>query len=235
MEYYNVLDRSEYSMTVKHCPDIVDLSDNFLDLDQLEAVSEDFNSSEYMRSHEQKVFFLKPIMDTCNDWVASIKPGCMSTRKVPTDVTRLIEAVGIHRVNQYLRTISDENAGILYTATSNEIRNARARPKQPYKRSDRLLVRDYKNLLKFCMLCMQAKHCVVFEWCLYPDSAENIIRFCKKNIAWNDIMHAHKHNRGHWSFSPMGIPKEDMIWIKRLWDSPELQRVFLEPVEHTIS
>lgn len=235
MEYYNVLDRSEFCLTVKYCPDIVDLTDAFMNVEQLVSISEDFNSDSYMRSHAQKIYFDHAISELCKKWIGTIKEGCISTRKVPADVTRMIDAIGIHRVNDTLRAFRNRDAGIRYTATPKEIRNADARPKRPYQRSDRLLVRDYKNLIKFCMLCMREKHHVTFEWNLYPSDAENIIRFCKKNMSWSDVLHAHKHNRGHYNFYPKEIAAKDMIWIKKIWDSPELVRVFIEHVIHTTS
>ena len=76
---------------------------------------------------------------------------------------------------------------------------------------------------------MNIKHSVTFEWCLYPESAANIFRFCRKNISWNDILHSHKHHKGHWSFSPQSIPAEDMKWIKALWDRPDKMSAFMEP------
>lgn len=220
MKYYDVLERNRYIMIVKECEDITELSDTFVTSEQLG----DLGHTHYYGSGKQKVFFEAQIRKTLQSWIDLIKPGCNSTRNTTSEILQLIEAVDTWKLNHYLDDLN-ESGQPLYAVGAGQnptIRNQTAARAKPRKRSQRIIQRDYKSLIRLMTHGMYTKYDITIEWDLYSYGFQSRVNFAKKVLAWRDITKQVKEKSYFWGFSAGSLTKEDLVYIKQLWDNPEL-------------
>jgi hypothetical protein len=221
--YWNVIDTTKYSVKVQKCVDIMDLSNHFLSLERLLTMDADFND---YNTHAKTVYDVPLIMSVCDDWIATIKDGCASTRKVPAYAAELMNSVSLYMINQWLRHRPIEGTEHHYRVTPNGLFLAGAQRTRPFERTQRIIQRDYKNLIRLLLRLIQVNHNLDLTYPLYADGARVFFEFCKNFATWREIKNLCKNDPGCYDIAPCRLPEDDLKYMKQLWDDPNLMNKF---------
>jgi len=242
MEYFDVLERSKFGIKVRWCPDAENLSNNFITEEQYEALGGHANARtmRFFRSYEGRNSDL-PHPETLKDlptinailtsWIDLIKEGRNSTTATTPEIEELKEHVELWEINNILNNHPANNGQVYYAVNDEKIYNKHAKIKHKDTRSDRILVRDYKNLSRLVQRCIQQKYRVTVPFDSYPDNKQAEFTFAKKLITWKDIKQDLEHGKNSWCFRPKAIKRIDIPYIKNLWDDPSKMDQFTGMVQ----
>ena len=239
MEYFDVLERSKFGIKVLWCPDTENLSNNFITEEQYIALGGDMRTIRYFRNHRRNLSAPNPetlkdlpgINAILNTWIDLIKEGRNSTTATTPEIEELKNNVELWDINNILSSHPANNSHVCYAVNHDKIYNKHARIKHKDARSDRILVRDYKNLSKLAQRCIQQKYRVTVPFDSFPDNKQAEFAFAKKLITWKDIKQDLEHGKGTWGFSPTAIKRIDIPYIKNLWDDPSKMGQFTGMVQ----
>ena len=239
MEYFDVLERSKFGIKVRWCPDVEELSNNFITEEQYIALGGDMSTIRYFRGRRRSP--VPPNPETLKDlpainavltsWIDLIKEGRNSTTATTPEIEELKDNVELWAINNILSGHPANNSHVCYAVNDDKIYNKHARIKHKDTRSDRILVRDYKNLSKLAQRCIQQKYRVIVPFDSFPDNKQAEFAFAKKLITWKDIKQDLEHGKSSWSFNPKRIRRIDIPYIKNLWDDPSKMDQFTGMVQ----
>jgi len=239
MEYFDVLERSKFGIKVRWCPDVEELSNNFITEEQYSELGGHKSAStmRFFRARKNSIpdaetlKNLPAINAILTSWIDLIKEGRNSTTATTPEIEELKKHVELWELNNILCSHPSCNDNRTYAINDEKIYNKYARVKHKETRSDRILVRDYKNLARLIQRAIQHKHHVLVPFDSYADNKHSEFVFAKHLISWKDIKWDLEHGKNSWAFNPRSIRKIDIPYIKNLWDDPSKMNQFTGMVQ----
>lgn len=228
MKYYNVLERGTFYMKIEECEDITKLSDHFTTEDKMkELCGEDWS----YWNHKQ--YFINNIIAAIEEWILIIPDKALST----TLTTRTARTLLLEVDTEQLRRCCPHGYSIKGSRIYNTINcDDRIVEKQeieekrqvmltkeyearPYEREQRITRDDCWTMQSAIRKAIEARYGVSIghhSGCTH----EQYIHFCKKLCNWPDI----KRVIREWKVRKIYV--QDIKWIKKIWDCPEVSTKF---------
>jgi hypothetical protein len=220
-EYYNIVQRTEYSMAIEPCDDIENLSDSFLHISKVP----NYNHN----PHKRVIYEHEKIKALLLEWSTMIKEGKASCRTVPAKVQHLIESVPLDILQKntpYGFTVSRSRIENDRVAAVNkninekikhekQVAETKVKREKPYVRS--LEGNEHKDrcyLVRALYLCVRGSYDVRYTISLKnPEHVKYVKRLC----SWYDLNKLLRDK--HFIILPEKQRSQDLPHIKQIWDN----------------
>ena len=227
--YFDVIERTDFTITIQSVKDITKLSDNFLTREQLDELMP--ISSHYTRKGQLCCYVgaaIRPVMD---EWVDLVDEDSASTQKMTPRTKNLYQSVDAHTINLFTPNGYECNGGRMYHRARHQqqlIDRAEAKAqrqriarieaaKAPYVRPDTIRGDDYWNLERALEVLVRREFGMRCDR-IYTDSKPRsvYITALKKLVRWPDVNQYLRANHTKKRIT------QDIVFIKQIWNDPSL-------------
>jgi len=215
-------------MKVKECKNVAKLSDHFTS----EELMKEFCGENWW-PHGNKQYLITKIIAAIEEWILIIPPDALSTTLTTRDARILLLEVDTDTLRRYSPTGYTIKGSRIYNnkncddrilekkeaAEKINIIRVKEEEAEPYIRTKSITRDDRSALQSAIRKAIEVRYNVNIGYHANC-SHENYILFCKRLCNWPDI----KRVIRKWKKQKEYV--QDIIWIKKIWDCPEIAMKF---------